>query len=458
MSEALSHSTLPAGDAALAAAQRWLSPVFDGAVAQDMAQYLIAEQTRRGVIVHGKPLCKVLRPRFIGSEALESLADASRKVSAILERAAEGLRMSEELMPEVGASEEERKIWEIDPGYPGYSVTSRLDSFLDADGPKFVEYNAESPAGIAFTDVLAEIFRNSKMRVVDEDLQTFDARGRLLDTILWAYGNWGGRDRPSIAIIDWQDVVTRRDFELCADYFRQRGLEAVICDPRRIEYHQGKVWYGSQRVTVIYRRVLLHELLEKAWDVRPLMRAYAEGAICIVNSPRSKLLHKKTVFALLSEGRLPIKLSDEERDVVAKTIPWTRTVRTGETEYRGEKVELANLLLMNRESFALKPADDYGGRGIVLGWATADAEWEQAVEQAFGGGYVVQERVNVPFEEFPVWNDDGVEMVPMMLDTDPLLFRGELGGILTRLATDPLLNVTAGTGSTAPTFVAGEGP
>jgi hypothetical protein len=41
-----------------------------------------------------------------------------------------------------------------------------------------------------------------------------------------------------------------------------------------------------------------------------------------------------------------------------------------------------------------------------------------------------------------------------MLDTAPFIFYGEyVDGCLTRLATDPLLNVTAGGGSSVPTFV-----
>jgi hypothetical protein len=41
-----------------------------------------------------------------------------------------------------------------------------------------------------------------------------------------------------------------------------------------------------------------------------------------------------------------------------------------------------------------------------------------------------------------------------MLDTAPFVCHGEyVDGCLTRIATDPLLNVTAGGGSTVPTFV-----
>lgn len=327
---------------------------------------------------------------------------------------------------------------------------------MSADQIRFVEYNAESPAGIAFCDVLTEIFDD--LPAVrdwrgDRPSQRPAGRRRLCEALLWGYHSWGGTGSPAIAIIDWDDVVTKRDFELCAAYFRDQGLSTVITDPRKLDYRGDSLWCGDQKIDLLYRRVLLHELLERADEVQPLLQAYREGAVCMVNSPRSKLLHKKTVFALLSSGELGLDLPAEERRVVDATIPWTRLVTGGLTEYGGRTVDLPTLLCGNRECFALKPADDYGGRGVVLGWDTPPDEWERAVEHALGGGFIVQERVEVPSEPYPIWTDDGLSSVSLWLDTDPLIFRGRMGAVLTRLSGSALLNVSAGTGSAAPTFV-----
>src|SRR5450759_3100170 len=236
----------------------------DSDLARATHQEVLSEQIRRGVVVHGKPLCQVLRPRLLSTSTLSDLTAISQQLAGIFERAGEAILSSDSHLDLIGASDAEREIWHVDPGYPGFTLTSRLDSFLSGAHPRFVVYNAESPAGIACCDVLAEIFRSLPVATRSEvsNEQDFDARGRLLDCLMWAYGSWGGRDRPSIAIIDRRDVVTRSDFELCADYFRERGLETVICDPGALEYHQGKVWHGSQRITLVYRRVLLHELLD----------------------------------------------------------------------------------------------------------------------------------------------------------------------------------------------------
>jgi len=102
----------------------------------------------------------------------------------------------------------------------------------------------------------------------------------------------------------------------------------------------------------------------------------------------------------------------------------------------------------------LKPNDDYGGHGIVLGWQTNASGWEMAVQNALNSPYIVQERVFIPTEPYPSIVDGGLHIFDRLLDTAPFIFHGSyVDGCLTRLSTDPLLNVSAGGGSTVPTFV-----
>lgn len=432
----------------------------DPAVGRQTYLAIVDAHRRHRLMMGSRLLCNVLRPRFLAARRSEELARLSLAVAAMMERAGERLLASDRLLNQIGASDQERDVWSVDPGYPGFTLTSRLDSFIVGDALRFVEYNAESPAGIGFSDCLSDVFDDLPvLRHSDAPYLTrFHARDELFQTLLWAYRTWGGRDMPSIAVVDWEDVLTRRDFELCADYFRERGATTVVTDPRRLEYRGGSVWLGDQRITLVYRRVLLHELLAKASEAQPLLQAYRDGAICVVNSPRSKLLHKKAVFALLSDPELGLELDEEERSAVNATIPWTRILVDCRTTYDGRPVDLVNLLLEERHRFVLKPVDDYGGRGVVLGWETAMDDWQRAIENSLGTGFVVQERVDVPQVEFPVWEENGVAIVPLLVDTDPLLFRCKMGGIVTRVSGSALLNVSAGAGSTTPTFVIqGEG-
>src|SRR5205807_812223 len=83
-----------------------------------------------------------------------SAAEGVHSALAALERA---VLQDEDLRRELGLEPEEERLALADPGFTFSSPSVRLDSFF-ADEVRFVEYNAESPAGMAYSDNLAAIF------------------------------------------------------------------------------------------------------------------------------------------------------------------------------------------------------------------------------------------------------------------------------------------------------------
>lgn len=67
-------------------------------------------------------------------------------------------------------------------------------------------------------------------------------------------------------------------------------------------------------------------------------------------------------------------LDADERTAVARHVPWTRQVRDGLTRYQGQPVPLLAFAQRNRERLVLKPNDDYGGQGVLLGWETGPGQ------------------------------------------------------------------------------------
>jgi hypothetical protein len=92
----------------------------------------------------------------------------------------------------------------------------------------------------------------------------------------------------------------------------------------------------------------------------------------------------------------------------------------------------------------------------MLGWEASESAWDAALNQALAdppGTWVIQERIPVRREVFPHFDQIGrVVMRDMLVDLAPYLFRGKLGGYLTRLSTSGLANVTSG-GGQVPAFV-----
>jgi uncharacterized circularly permuted ATP-grasp superfamily protein len=187
------------------------------------------------------------------------------------------------------------------------------------------------------------------------------------------------------------------------------------------------------------------------------VQAVRDGNVCMVNPFRCKILYKKSSLAVLSDERNRDLFTPIETQAITEHVPWTRNVEERKTLYRDLPVDLIPFILKYQERFVLKPNDDYGGRGIVLGWQTNTSGWEQAVSEALKSPYVVQERVPIPEEPYPSMVEDRLQIYDRLLDTAPFVFYGDyVDGCLTRLSNDPLLNVSAGGGSSVPTFVVEE--
>jgi len=257
-----------------------------------------------------------------------------------------------------------------------------------------------------------------------------------------------------MAILDWREVPTYNEFVLWVDYFHARGLEARIVDPRETELKGGRLAADGQPIDLIYKRVLISELVERGGRDHPVIRAVQSGAVCMVNPLRCKLLHKKASLAVLSDERNVGLFSGDERQAIDAHIPWTRVVAERKTRHQGRTVDLVPFIIEQRERLVLKPNDAYGGAGIVLGWEVDSATWDAAVRTALTEPFVVQERVPIPSEPFPSVVDGRVVLADRILDTAPFAYQGtHVDGCMSRLSTAALVNVTAGGGSQTPTFL-----
>ena len=441
--------------------ERFHSLLEDPALAQASAELLAEGQRARRLVFGERPLCVVLRPNLISAAQYEAINAASETLYAALGRLQRALLGDEGLRRELDLDPREERLALADPGFAAASPAARLDGFVGEDGViRFVEYNAESPAGMAYNDELVEVFESLPVMQAFRRLfrvRTVPARRRQLAAMLRAHraraaGRDGSDATPSIAIVDWRGLPTLTEFAMFQRFFESKGLRTVICAPEDLAYAGGRLRAGDTLVDLVYRRVLTTELLAREEVARPLVDAYLDGAVTVVNSFRAKLLHTKMSLALLSDDRYGRLYTAAQRAAIARHIPWTRKVREGRTTRGGGTVDLADFVVQNRERLVLKPNDEYGGKGVVLGWTVDQHEWEQAFLAALVTPSVVQERVPVPRYPFPVVLDR-MHFLDLSIDHDPYLFWGKVHGCLTRLSSSALLNVTAGAGSVVPTYI-----
>ena len=426
---------------------------------EEFAASMRARKLTFGDRVH----CPFLRPFFLTESDESRMRVAAETIAALGERVIAAALQSPGLFNQLGLTESEVRLVRLDPGYERASTASRLDAFLLPESLRFAEYNAESPAGLGYTQRLCELFEEMPaMRTFRQGRRVrFNATIEpMLDALVASYREWGGAaDPPTIAIVDWREVPTWSEFEILRDAFTARGVPTIVCDPRELTFDNEALTCGATRIDLVYRRVLINDIVARSEDCAALLKAYEKKAVCVANTFRCKLAHKKAFFAVLTDERNAELFSDQERAIVDAHVPWTRILSDTDTVLHGRRQRLMRLAEDHRESLVLKPNDEYGGTGVHLGWETSPSEWSDALNRALNmppGTWVIQERIPVRREIFPMFDDTGVvSMRDMLVDFAPYLFRGRMTGYLTRLSSTGLANVTSG-GGQVPSFVVGD--
>lgn len=445
------------------AVSRYHELLRDDNLAESSRKMLDEGLEQAKLIFGGRRLSPYLRPHFVTEEDFARISRVCETVWSAIEKVKDAAIGDDSLITDLGLTDIERDLISIDPGYHAVSPTARLDSFLTDSAYSFVELNGESPAGIAYVDAAYDIFL--KLPVMQKFAETYNVRPLygsrfMLDVLLDSYQEFLGRkpdSAPQIAIVDLPDRPTQSEFELFKEFFEREGYPTTICTPQELVFEDGRLRVGDVQIDIVYKRLLVNEYLPIINEAPALLDAYRAGAICMVNSFRSKLIHKKALFAVLTDQRRADLFSAAEQEAIRAHVPWTRLVRAEKSDYRGEEVDLLEYIRANNEKLVLKPNDDYGGHGITIGWNSDQSEWEAALQAALADGdYLVQERVPTARETFPALQEDGsIEFAEQLVDLDPLLFNGKVRSAFTRLSYSELANVSSG-GGMVPTFIISE--
>jgi len=403
--------------------------------------------------------CPFLRPFFLSPEDEQRVRTVAEKMADFGERVATAALSDPALFKQFHLREGEERLAKMHTSYGPASTASRLDAFLLPDSLKFAEYNGESPAGSGYTETLSEVFRD--LPVMKEFAKSFEVHSyplseKLLDALIATYLDWGGDSkRPQMLITDWREVPTWSEFEILKARFEKMGVPVEIADPRDLVFDGKTLSANGKKIDLVYRRVLINDILARPAECKALVDAYQANAACVANNFRCKIPHVKAFFAVLTDERNAGMFSFDEREMIRQHVPWTRVVADVQTAHYGVHIELLSFVRRERNKLVLKPSDEYGGTGVTLGWETDERAWDEVIGKALSdssGAWIVQERIPIRREVYPWVKPDGtVEFRDMLVDFAPYLFRGKLAGFLTRLSATGLANVTSG-GGQVPAF------
>ncbi len=402
----------------------------------------------------GEAMPSLLKPNFISEKQTAILKASVEIMSKALTKFVD-LYLSDQRVREImGFSEKENELFNIDPGYSNPIVVSRLDAFLNDYSLKFLEFNCDSPAGIAYSDIqeagFRELFKNYPF-LKPYHIEFINRQPKLLTSLLDCYAEFrethsGLPEKPVVAIVDWHYVSTYSEFELHQHYFREQGIETIIAAPQDFTIAHGKAMANGREVHLIYKRVITRELIARWGEVENFIEVIREGLVCCCNSFRSFIVGNKKVLAVITDPRFRSIFTKRENQLIKETIPWTRVLSPSRVKYHRKEVELISFIPEFKNQLVLKPSNKYGGKDVYIGLETAQSKWEEIMASHINNGnWVVQEYVDIPTDSYPEI-ENSVRFRSKYVNINPFALSGTYSGTITRVSDNQVINVSAGGG------------
>ncbi|SET31350.1 Uncharacterized conserved protein, circularly permuted ATPgrasp superfamily [Nitrosomonas marina] len=303
------------------------------------------------------------------------------------------------------------------------------DLVRDKDGTFYVlEDNLRVPSGVSYMlenrlvmkRLFPEMFEQNNILPVD------DYPSQLYDTLAALSPRPG--DQPEIVVLT-PGIFNSAYFEH-AYLAQQMGAELVEGSDLTVENDivYMRTIEGLTRVDVIYRRIddlfLDPEVFnpDSLLGVPGLMRAWKCGKVALANAPGAGVADDKVVYAFVPE----IIKYYLDQDAILPNVPTYKCINKLERQH----------VIENIHTMVVKPANESGGYGMLIGPQASKSEREKFVRliRRDPRNYVAQPMLTL--STAPTLVDHHVE--PRHLDLRPFILSGErvnvTNGGLTRVA------------------------
>ena len=286
----------------------------------------------------------------------------------------------------------------------GYDLTipiARFDIFYHEDTGKFYfcEINTDGTSGMNEDRIHDELSIDNlahQEMIRRYNFNTFEMFDSWVDTFSRIYNTYDNRvDNPNVAIVDFLDNTTLREIQEFARHFQKAGFNCEICDVRELRYKGGKLYSAmGHAIDAIYRRAVTVDIMEHYDEVTDFISAIKDNAVFMAGSFKTQIIHHKILFHILHLPRTKQFLSSEEIRFIMEHVPSTVPLN--------EHFIDQELIINNKDSYIIKPNDDYGSSGVFAGVEQSQEEWERNVRAVYGGDFICQTYV----EQFESLNID----------------------------------------------------
>ena len=315
-----------------------------------------------------------------------------------------------------------------------------------------VETNCDSPGGNEESYHLEKIFATYFPNAIN-GAKTEHRIDNALEALMISYqqqkqqkGLTDIKDKPRIALIEWEEDIKRIKGEL--DVFineaRKRGYDCDLITPQSIEFRNNEAYNDNRPIDLIYRRIVLQSLPSHMPDGYDFARRLNDCKTAVVNPLSSKKGSSKQIMVLLTDeifqDRFPDDLS-ESLDIVRKVIPKTKSLK-----FLGEQSEFLKEVQRNRTEYVLKEANSYSSMGVFIGADLTQDEWDFRMKQSLGKDFVVQEKIDLPSMRINMYDQRNHRQISedLIYNINPYIFLGKFAGFYFRASQDNLTSFKRG--------------
>ena len=381
-----------------------------------------------------RPGTLILRPHFISANELSRLTRATERLAAILDQVESLAFKTPSLLDRIQLLPAEKMLAAIPSGYSRFSVTSEMDTHVRNGSLSLQGFDASNAIGLVYSERLADVFLDlplvKQFKRGRYRLSKLGATKHLVAAVLNAWKEFGGKGRPNIAIVEFKEQLRSHPGEgaLLAEVFYQSGAPARVVFPEELEYTHGKLRAADFEINLVFRRLSTRELVVRFDLSHPLLLAYRDRAICLVNSFRSEIGHRRALFDLVTDEGVTAHLSTADRKLIREFVPWTRVVAQKKTKYWDQSIDLPEFIRSSRDRLVLRPNEDTDGQRVFAGAELDQAAWERALRTALRSPYVVQERLSSASQKFPLFYYGELEMKDVEISVHAHVFNGKMHG------------------------------
>jgi len=410
--------------------------LFESQGARDLgwAEALQERMREARLVESGRLVAPILRPHFLAKHQQTTLIRAVETFSAALDEIEPIITGSPALMSRLQMLPAEKLLAQIPSGQSRFSITSVMDAHLTNGSVRIGGIRPNMLPAVAYSGALSDLFLDlpilKEFRRGHYRISKMGNPKQLLLAVLKAWKEFGGKTAPRIAILELKQQFSGESTEslLLAELFARGGLCARVLSPDQLEYQNRTLHSGDFDIDIVFRRTSAQQLLVRHDLSHPLLEAYRDRAVCMVNGFRSELAHRLAFFELLTDEAITTKLAAVHRKVLSQMAPWTRVMAHVKTRYRGTTIDLPDFVLNNRERLALRPNEHSSEEPTFVGLETDRRQWGRALQLALQSRYVVQEYSPALTGIFPIYQYGDLQMREMQISVHPHVFAGEVHG------------------------------